>query len=180
VLDEAYYDYAEHFAGLRGQSYSRVLEYIREGLPIVALRTFSKVHGLASLRVGYGIGPSAFMKFLAASQDTFAVSSAAQAAALAALDDADHLAFVVKQNAVQVGWLSQELAQLGWRVAPAWGNFVFCDVGGPAVAIAERLREEGIFVRDLGPWNAPNCLRISAGTEEENRILLDVLRQLSR
>jgi histidinol-phosphate aminotransferase len=178
VLDEAYHDYAEHFSQLRNTPYSRSLEYLRQGRPVVVLRTFSKVHGLAALRVGYGVGPSAFMEFVASSQDTFSVSTAAQAAALAALDDADHVASVVEQNAKQVAWLSEELARFGWRVATSWSNFLFCEVGAQSENITSQLRQEGIFVRSLGAWGAPGCVRIAAGTEEENRILLDVLRKL--
>jgi histidinol-phosphate aminotransferase len=178
VLDEAYHDYAEHFSQLRNIPYSRSLDHVRQGRPVVVLRTFSKVHGLAALRIGYGIGPSALMEFVANSQDTFSVSTAAQAAALAALDDVEHVAFGVKQNALQIAWLSEELARLGWRVAPAWGNFLFCEVDGNTGAIVTRLREEGILIRPMESWGALGCVRIAAGTEEENRILVDVLRKL--
>ena len=86
VLDEAYYDFAKLFAALRGITYSRSLDYVRQGASVVVLRTFSKVHGLAGLRVGYGLGPAELMGYCARMRNTFSVSSVAQAAALAAMD----------------------------------------------------------------------------------------------
>ena len=91
VLDEAYYEFAVHFAAQRKVEYSRSLDYLRQGASVVVLRTFSKAHGLAGLRVGYGLGPAELMAYCARMRDTYSVSSVAQAAALAALDDQNHI-----------------------------------------------------------------------------------------
>ncbi len=87
VLDEAYYEFALHFAALRKIKYSNSLDYVRQGASVVVLRTFSKAHGLAGLRVGYGLGPAELLGYCARMRNTFSVSSVAQAAAMAALDD---------------------------------------------------------------------------------------------
>ena len=92
ILDEAYSDFAETFAALRGVEYSHSLRYVGEGRKVVVLRTFSKAHGLAGVRVGYGIGPKELMTYFARMRTTFSVSSVAQAAAVAALEDEGHTA----------------------------------------------------------------------------------------
>src|SRR5579863_2076571 len=106
ILDEAYYDFAQHFASLRGVDYSHALDYVKRGRKVVVLRTFSKAHGLAGVRVGYGIGPAELMSYFARMRTTFSVSAVAQAAALAALDDEAHINKALANNADQ----SQRLA----------------------------------------------------------------------
>ena len=91
VLDEAYYEFATYFASRRKVEYSRSLEYLRKGSTVVVLRTFSKAHGLAGLRVGYGLGPAELLAYCARMRNTFSVSSMAQIAALAAIDDQNHV-----------------------------------------------------------------------------------------
>jgi len=120
VLDEAYYDYAQHFAAARGVEYSHSLDYVRSDRNVVVLRTFSKAHGLAGIRVGYGIGPPELMAYFARVQDMFAVSSVAQAAALAAVEDEAHVRHAVENNAQQADWLTAEISKLGYEVVPTW------------------------------------------------------------
>jgi histidinol-phosphate aminotransferase len=179
VLDEAYYEFASHFAALRKVEYSKSLEYLRQGASVVVLRTFSKVHGLAGLRVGYGLGPAELMSYCASMRNTFSVSSVAQAAALAALDDQSHIERVVSNNAAQAQILGVGLSELGYRVVPTSANFLYCDVGEEASSFAGRLRGEGISIRPLGVWGAPNCVRVSIGTAEQNRILLESVQRIA-
>jgi histidinol-phosphate aminotransferase len=178
VLDEAYYEFAQHFATLRSVSYSKSLDYVRQGASVVVLRTFSKAHGLAGLRVGYGLGPAELLGYCARMRNTFSVSSVAQAAALAALDDHKHLQRVVENNAIQSRDLSQGLSALGYRVVPTSANFLYCDLKEEAAAVAERLQNEGLAVRPLGPWGAPSCIRVTIGTPEQNQIFLNAMRRL--
>jgi len=178
VLDEAYYEFAQHFATLRAVSYSKSLYYVRQGASVVVLRTFSKAHGLAGLRVGYGLGPAELLGYCARMRNTFSVSSVAQAAALAALDDDKHLQRVVENNAIQSRDLSQGLSALGYRVVPTAANFLYCDLKEEAAAVAERLQNEGVAVRPLGPWGAPRCIRVTIGTPEQNQIFLNAMRRL--
>jgi histidinol-phosphate aminotransferase len=178
VLDEAYYEYALHFAGLRRVNYSNSLDYVHQGLGVVVLRTFSKAYGLAGLRVGYGLGPAELLGYCARMRNTYSVPSLAQAAAMAALDDVMHIQRVVESNAVQARFMAQELESLGYRVAPTSANFLYCDLGEDAANAASRLREQGVAVRPLGAWGAPNCMRVTIGTPEQNRAFLEAARRL--
>jgi len=178
VLDEAYYEFATHFAALRRVNYSNSLDYVRAGASVVVLRTFSKAHGLAGLRVGYGMGPAELLGYCARMRSTFSVSSMAQVAAMAAIDDREHIERVVESNAVQSRFLAQGLAGLGYRVVPTSANFVFCDLGEDAAGVANRLREEGIAVRPLRSWGAPNCIRVTIGKPDQNQAFLNVARRV--
>jgi histidinol-phosphate aminotransferase len=149
VLDEAYYEFAVHFAARRKVEYSRSLDYLRQGASVIVLRTFSKAHGLAGLRIGYGLGPAELLTYCARMQDTFSVSSVAQAAALAALADVNHIGRVVSNNVEQAQILGVGLSELGYRVVPTSANFLYCDVGEEAAGVAERLRKLGVSVRPL-------------------------------
>jgi histidinol-phosphate aminotransferase len=152
---------------------------LRQGASVVVLRTFSKAHGLAGLRIGYGLGPAELMAYCARMRDTYSVSSVAQAAALAALDDQPHVTRVVANNTAQAQVLGVGLSELGFRVVPTAANFFYCDVGGDAAEFAGRLRSEGVSVRALGVWGAPRCVRISIGTPEQNQFLLNAARMLA-
>lgn len=178
VLDEAYYDFGAHFAALRNVEYSRAIDYVRRDASVVVLRTFSKAHGLAGLRVGYGLGPAELLGYCARMRDTFSVSSVAQAAAGAALDDLNHVARTVANNAEQAEILRMGLSELGYRVVPTAANFLYCDVGEEASVFAERLRSQGVSVRPLGGWGAPSCIRVSIGTPEQNQVLLSAARRV--
>jgi histidinol-phosphate aminotransferase len=178
VLDEAYYEFAEHFAALRRVTYSNSLEYVRQNASVVVLRTFSKAHGLAGLRVGYGLGPAELLGYCARMRNTYSVSSVAQAAAIAAIDDTKHLQRVVENNAVQSEVLAAGLLGLGYRVVPTSANFLFCDLGQDAAPFASRLQDEGVAVRPLGLWGAPNCIRVTIGTPEQNQAFLQAARRL--
>jgi histidinol-phosphate aminotransferase len=178
VLDEAYYEFALHIAALRKLKYSNSLEYVRQGASVVVLRTFSKAHGLAGLRVGYGLGPAELLGYCARMRNTFSVSSVAQAAALAALDDPQHIQRVVDNNFLQSRVLSQGLSALGYRVVPTLANFIFCDLGKDAATFANRLQEDGVAVRPLASWGAPHCIRVTIGTSEQNQVFLQAARRL--
>jgi histidinol-phosphate aminotransferase len=179
VLDEAYYDYASYFAAQRSTQYSRLLEYARGDRNVVVLRTFSKAHGLAGVRVGYGIGPAELMAYFARVQDTFAVSALAQAAALAALDDDVHVRRAVEKNAEQATSLTKEIAELGYEFPETWANFLFIDVRQDAREFGRKLRREGVLIRPLGTWGAPQAIRVTIGTAEQNQIFLEALRKVS-
>jgi histidinol-phosphate aminotransferase len=178
ILDEAYFEFAVHFAAMRRVIYSNSLEYVRQSASVVVLRTFSKAHGLAGLRVGYGLGPAELLGYCARMRNTFSVSSVAQAAALAALNDHEHIERVVENNAGQSQILTQGLTGLGYRVVPTSANFLFCDLGESSADVANWVQEEGIAVRPLGHWGAPNCIRVTIGTPEQNQAFLSAARRL--
>lgn len=178
VLDEAYYDFASYFAAQRRLQYSRSLDYVREGRNIVVLRTFSKAHGLAGIRVGYGFGPSELMGYLGRMRTTFSISGAAQAGALAALHDDAHIQQVLENNARGASFLTERISELGYRVLETWGNFLYCDVADDASSVAKRLQAEGIVIRPLSTWGAPNAIRITIGTPEQNQLFIDAFQKV--
>ncbi len=178
VLDEAYYEFAVHFATLRKIEYSNSLDYVLRGASVVVLRTFSKAHGLAGLRVGYGLGPAELLGYCARMHNTYSVSSVAQAAALAAISDHEHVQRTVENNAIQAQVLSQGLSELGYRVVPTSANFLYCDLGEDAANFANRLQDEGVAVRPLALWGAPNCIRVTIGTPEQNQAFLQAAQQI--
>jgi histidinol-phosphate aminotransferase len=178
VLDEAYYEFAEHFAALREVKYSNSLAYIRQGASVVVLRTFSKAHGLAGLRVGYGLGPAELLRYCARMSNTYSVSSLAQGAAAAAIDDHDHIRLTVESNAAQARILTQGLSELGYRVVPTSANFLCCDLSEDAAVFANRLQDEGVAVRPLGLWGAAHCIRVTIGTPEQNQAFLQAARKV--
>ena len=178
VLDEAYYEFAAHFAEQRKVEYFGSLKYVRQSASVVVLRTFSKAHGLAGLRIGYGLGPRELMSYCRLMQDTYSVSSVAQAAALAALDDVDHIVRSVTHNTVQAQMLEGGLSALGFQILPPWANFIYCELKDNAGEFALRLREEGVSVRALGAWGAPTGIRVSIGTAEQNDAFLKAIRKV--
>jgi histidinol-phosphate aminotransferase len=178
ILDEAYYDFAQDFAAVRSVDYSHALDYVKQGRRVVVLRTFSKVHGLAGVRVGYGIGPSELMSYFARMRTTFSVSAVAQAGAMAALEDQAHIRKTIRNNSEQAERLTAKMTDLGYRPVPTWANFIYCDLGDDAAAVATRLQAEGVIVRPLGPWGAPSAIRITIGIPEQNDIFLNAFRKV--
>jgi histidinol-phosphate aminotransferase len=178
VSDEAYYEFAQHFAKRRSLRYSGSLEYVRHGRNLVVLRTFSKVHGLAGIRVGYALAPASLIAKITRQKTIYSVSRLAQAAAIAALDDESHLRKTVEHNAVQAQELTETIKDLGFPVPLTWANFIYCEIGQDAKAIREQLQSKGIAVRALDQWGAPTALRITIGTATENKAFVEVFRKI--
>ncbi|HZQ91698.1 MAG TPA: histidinol-phosphate transaminase [Terriglobales bacterium] len=177
VLDEAYSDFADDYAARHRRRWSRSLEYVREGRQIVVLRTFSKAHGLAGARVGYGYAPEQVVQHFARVRPAFAVSNVSEAAAVAALEDAEHVRRAVENNVAGVAWLEPRLRELGLQPAPTSANFIYFEVPGPGAAMAKRIQEAGVIVRPLTAWGAPNALRVTVGTPEQNQQFLAALKK---
>ena len=179
VLDEAYCDYAGYFAIQRGMEYSHSLDYISRGRPVIVLRTFSKAHGLAGVRVGYGIGPAELIGYLERQKPMFQVSSLAEGAALAALADAEHVQRAIENNAAGERVLTQGLKEMGIKAGPTWANFLFCRIGEDARSLCRQLQEEGVIVRPLADaWGAPDALRVTIGTPRQNVQFLETLKRV--
>jgi len=178
VLDEAYYEFAEDFARQRNTCYSRSLDLVRQGRNVLLLRTFSKVHGLAGIRVGYGCGTADLVARLNLQRSIYSVSRVAQAAAMAALKDHAHIRRTVENNTREAPRLEQALSQAGFATLPTWANFVYCDIGKQARPLREQLKAENIRVRALDTWGVPHALRFSVGTPEHNTQLIDCLLKL--
>ncbi|MBV9182713.1 MAG: histidinol-phosphate transaminase, partial [Acidobacteria bacterium] len=178
VLDEAYFDFAHDFAQKRGVKYFDGLAYVRQRQNVLLLRTFSKAHGLAGLRVGYGIGAEALISLLKALRSVFSVSSLAAMAASAALFDRNHVARTIENNRQQADVLASGMRELGVVIPETWTNFLYCELGQNAAVFAERLRHHGIIVQPLTTSGAPTAMRVTIGTAEENARLLEVLSAL--
>lgn len=160
VMDEAYFEYAD----APDYPNSMQLRGLRERL--VVLRTFSKIYGLAGLRIGYAIAPPDIIDYMNRVRAPFNVSSPGQAAAIAALDDTAHLVKSAEQNRTERARLGTALAGLGLAVAESQANFVYVDLGRPARPVYDALLRKGVIVRPFG--NLPNGLRVTLGNPEEN------------
>ncbi|MBN2197431.1 MAG: histidinol-phosphate transaminase [Polyangiaceae bacterium] len=159
VFDEAY----NHYADAPDYPDCLTLRGAREHLVVV--RTFSKIYGLAALRVGYAIAPPALIDYLFRVRQPFSVSSCAQEAALAALDDHAHLTRSAVLNAAERPRVQAALAALGYPAAPSQANFVYLDVRRPSRNVYEALLRRGVIVRPIG---SPTTLRVTIGTPEQN------------
>ena len=175
VLDEAYCDFATAFAAVRGIEYSHSIEHVRADRNLVVLRTFSKAHGLAGMRVGYGLGPAALMPYFHRMRTTFSVTALAEAAALAALDDQEHFQKTIANNRRGAEFLMSRLSEMGYRPIPTFANFIYFDVGEDAAALSKRIQSEGVIVRPLGPWGIPTAIRVTIGTPEQNELFIAAL-----
>jgi histidinol-phosphate aminotransferase len=173
VLDEAYFEYVEDPRYPDG-----IAEYLRAGRRVVVLRTFSKIYGLAGLRVGYGVAPPDVVTAIRTVQNAFDVTQPAQDAALASLGDADELARRRAANAAGRAQLVRGLAELGLEAAPSVANFVFAELGRDSRPVFEALLREGVIVRPLHGFGAPEAIRISVGTPEENAACLEALARV--
>ena len=166
VLDEAYHEYAAR------PDLPRARELFREYNNILTLRTFSKVYGLAGLRIGYGIGHPTLVAEMNKLRTPFNVTSVGQAAALAALDDNDHVVRSVESNRHERQRLFEELRRLGFSPVPSETNFLFVPIGPDAKSLCEELLHEGVIVRPMAWMGFPEAIRISVGSPAENTKLL--------
>jgi histidinol-phosphate aminotransferase len=171
VMDEAYIEFLEQPVDL--------LPLVREGQNsnLLLMRTFSKIFGLAGLRLGYGIGAPNLIAALEKIRQPFNINAIAQAGALAALDDAEHLANTRENNALGLEFISEGLRILGCEFVPSSANFVLVKVGkGQEIFIA--LQKQGIITRPMGGYGLPEWIRISIGTASENGRCLEALRKV--
>jgi len=169
VLDEAYREYAER------QDLPNAMALFREYNNILTLRTFSKVYGLAGLRIGYGIGHPTLVAEMNKLRTPFNVTSVGQAAALAALDDTEHVRRSVESNRAERRRLFLELTKLHLAPVPSETNFLFVPLGPYAKALCDELLHEGVIVRPMGWMGFPEAIRISVGNPAENTKLLAAL-----
>jgi histidinol-phosphate aminotransferase len=161
VVDQAYFEYID-----RDDYPDAVERYLKHGRNVVVLRTFSKIYGLAGLRVGYAVGPRDVCAAMAKVRRPFDVTTPAQVAALASLDDDAELARRREVNATGLTRLESVLREHGFDPVPSVGNFLYVETGD-GQALFERLLREGIIVRPLAGFGAPGAVRVSVGTSEE-------------
>jgi histidinol-phosphate aminotransferase len=180
VLDEAYVDF------VAPEKRIDVLSYIRNAsnrAPVVSLRTFSKAFGLAGLRVGFGVMHRDIAGLMHRVRQPFNINLLGQVGATAALTDTDHYAKTITETAKGREWLSREVERLGCRAYPSHTNFFLIDVRGDATALYEAMLYKGVIVRSMKAYGFPRFIRITIGTESENKRFIsalgDCLRELA-
>jgi histidinol-phosphate aminotransferase len=176
AVDEAYYEYVV------AADYPQTLPMLAERPNLVLLRTFSKIHSLAGLRLGYGLGHPALMAELQKTREPFNVNMVSQAAAIACLEHWDAVADRAARNRAQLEWLAGELDRLGLNVIPSQTNFIFCTLtGGSGADLARKLLELGVIVRPMdafGLADGEGAVRISVGLPAENERCVAALEQV--
>lgn len=168
VADEAYFEYVD------APDYPDSLQYHNQGRTLLILRTFSKLYGLAGLRIGYGIGPTEIVGLMQRVRQPFNINAIAQWAALAALDDREHKQRSLAANRQGMDYLTKELDRVGVEYVPSYANFVLLRVGN-GDAVFKQLLAQGIIVRPMAAYELPDYLRVTVGTMEENRKFIEAL-----
>ena len=169
VVDEAYFEY------VRRDDFPDALAWVARRPGTLVLRTFSKIYGLAGMRIGYGVSDAEMADYLHRARHPFNVNRLAEVAALAALEDHEHVERSRRVNAEGIAYLMRELGAMGVPVWDTDANFLLADVGEGR---CEQLLHEGVILRPLAGFGMPSHVRISVGTAEENERLVKALRRL--
>ncbi|MBE9536223.1 MAG: histidinol-phosphate transaminase [Proteobacteria bacterium] len=172
VFDEAYFEYASG-----SDEYQDAMAYIESRPNVIVLRTFSKAYGLAGLRVGYGIASPGLISMLERVRQPFNVNSPALAAAVAALDDEEHLNRALEVNREGMAWLEGELEKAGFEVVKSFANFILFDARMNAAELYEALLRKGVIVRPMGAYGMEEHIRVTVGLPEENTRFIEALNQ---
>ncbi len=166
VFDEAYIEFPDHPPD--------TLRYVREGRNVCVLRTFSKIHGLAALRVGYGIAPAHLAGLLQKARQPFNVNAIAQAGALAAMRDSQHMSQTRELNRQGLAFYEKALAERGLEYVPSHANFILLKTGEGDHVFREMLKQ-GVIIRAMSGYKLPDWVRVSIGTHAQNLRCLEVL-----
>ena len=169
VIDEAYRDF------VRRPDFPKTLDWLGRRPGTLVLRTFSKIYGLAGIRIGYGVGDREMVGYLGRARIPFSVNQLAVAAALAALDDDEHVRRTREVNTKGIEYLESELRAIGLDVYPTDANFILVRAGADAF---EKLLQDGVIVRPMQSFGLPDHVRISIGTSLENERAVKALRKM--
>ncbi len=172
VIDEAYFDY------INMKEYPDSFKFLQEGKNVLILRTFSKIHGLAGLRIGYGISKPEIINAMMKVRTPFNTNRLAQIAAIAALDDTTHIKRSRRVNETGKKYLYKELKKLKVFFLPTFANFVFVNFATDSKEIFEGLQQRKVITRTIKEYGFPNALRISIGTASENHKLIKALQEI--
>ncbi|MGI5912261.1 MAG: histidinol-phosphate transaminase [Syntrophomonadaceae bacterium] len=172
VFDEAYAEY------VMNDSYTSGLKYVRTGRNAIVLRTFSKIYGLAALRIGYGITTPEIAAAVESVTEPFNVNMLAQVAATAALDDKEHLQESKKINQLGKDFLYNEFEKMQLSYIPSETNFIFVDTGKDSKEVFQQLLKKGIIIRTGDIFDYPTFIRITVGTQEQNSRFAKELRNI--
>ncbi|OHD27959.1 MAG: histidinol-phosphate transaminase [Spirochaetes bacterium GWB1_59_5] len=174
VSDEAYCDFAD------SPEYPQTLSYLSSHPNLIILRSFSKIMGLAGVRIGYAIANPDVVRMMLKSREPFPVNRLAQVGAMAALDDTEFVRRTIDVTRRGRDQLYAGFEEMGLRFFRSQANFVMVDLGLPAQPIFQAMLMEGVIVRPLTSFDLPNCLRITVGTPGENRRTLQALAKALR
>lgn len=166
VFDEAYFEFPANPPD--------VLQYVRQGRNVCVLRTFSKIHGLAALRIGYGLAPAHLAGLLQKARQPFNTNAIAQAGALAALADEEHMQRTREINREGLEFLSSAMQERGIEFVPSHANFLLLKCGN-GDAVFRAMLKQGVIVRAMSGYKLPDWIRVSVGTAEENRRVIEVM-----
>lgn len=172
ILDEAYIEYTA------GTDFPHSLKFLQSHPNVVILRTFSKAYGLASLRIGYGIGQPDIIHSINQVRGPFNTTRYAQAAAKAALEDQAFIQDCAAKNREGIAYLTGEFERLGLSWFPAYGNFIMVETGRSAKDMFEALMKEGVIVRGGHALGYPTKLRVTVGSERENQVFITALEKV--
>lgn len=170
VFDEAYFEFLDNP--------SDVLRYVREGRNVVVMRTFSKIQGLAALRIGYGIAPEKLANVLQKTRQPFNANAIAQAGAIAGLMDEEHMRRTRELTREGRNFLQAQFMEMDLEFVPSSANFVLVRVGD-GDRVFQALLQKGIIVRSMRSYKLPAWIRVSIGTPEQNQTFMEALRQLA-
>ena len=173
IVDEAYFEYVED------ADYPDSVKYHGQDKALLSLRTFSKLYGLAGLRIGYGIAPKEITGLLHQVRQPFNVNAAAQWAALAALEDNEHVRKSLEVNRQGMAYLTKEIAQLGLEQVPSQANFILLRVGN-GNQVFQQLLAQAVIVRPMAVYEFPEYVRVTVGTMDENRKFIEALRKITK
>lgn len=174
VVDEAYAEYVEI------EGYPDAMTWLPDFDNLLVTRTFSKIYGLAGLRIGYGVSSTGIADMLNRVRQPFNVNSLALAAAEAALDDNDHIIKSRQLNRDGHVQLQAAFEQMGLEFIPSAGNFISVDVARSGANVYEQLLQRGVIVRPVANYEMPNHLRVTVGTQSENQRFLEALKGVLR
>lgn len=170
VLDEAYYEF------VTSRDFPDSMDYLNSGRNVVILRTFSKIYGLAGLRIGYGIAPERLNLYMNKVRQPFNVNSLAQIAAMAALDDDGHLKRSQKNNKDGLEYLFKELKEMGLECVPTQANFFLVRVGN-GKEVYEGVLKQGVIVRPMASYGMGEYIRVTVGLPEENKRFINAVKK---
>jgi histidinol-phosphate aminotransferase len=172
VIDEAYFDYVDD------ADYPNSLDYQNSGKAVVTVRTFSKIYGLAGLRLGFGVCSEEIISYMNRVREPFNVNSLAQVAAHAALDDKEHVTRSREINRAGLRYLEKELKKIKIPFAPSSANFILLDLGSDPIPVYNSLLREGVIVRPVLNYGLKTHLRVTVGLQEENERFIKAIKKV--
>jgi len=172
AFDEAYYEYVER------SDVPQTLKYVHDGRNVIVLRTFSKIYGLAGLRIGYGIANEEIIEIMNRVRQPFNANLVAQAAARVSLKDKEHVSKSRRVNNKGKSYLYGKLEEIGLDYVPSEANFLLIHLGRSGKEVADELLKLGVIVRPVAGYDFPNSIRVTVGTPEENQRVIEALKKV--